>query len=105
MKERIKSFIFENQLLSGSLVMVLSSIFVNFGNYLYQLLMARMLGPINYGSFISLIAIFYLLAIPALSLATVVVKFTTIFKAANDYRNLYPLFPAFSEKIFILGII
>lgn len=102
--KRIKSLIFKNQLLTGSLVMIIGSVFVNAGNYAYHLLMGRMLGPVNYGTLNSLIAIFYLLAIPSVALITVVVKFTTVYKAQNDYRRLYSLFRYFGEKFFLLGI-
>ena len=85
--------------------MILGSTFVNFANYLYHLLMGRMLGPVNYGTLNSLIAIFYLLFIPSMALATVIAKFTTVYKAKNDYSKLYSLFRSFSEKIFVFGIL
>lgn len=85
--------------------MILGSTFVNFANYLYHLLMGRMLGPVNYGTLNSLIAIFYLLFIPSIALTTVITKFTTVYKAKNDYSKLYSLFRSFSEKIFVFGIL
>lgn len=102
---RIKEFVFNNQLISGSLVMIMGSTLVNFVNYIYHLLMGRMLGPINYGTLNSLIAVFYLLFIPSLALTTVIVKFTTVYRAQGNYGKLYSLFRSFSEKIFILGIL
>ena len=102
--KRIRNLIFENQLLSGSLVVIVGSTLVNFGSYIYHLLMGRMLGPINYGALNSLIAIFYLLAIPSMALIAVIVKFTTVYKAQNDYEKLYSLFRSLSEKFFLLGI-
>ncbi len=104
-KNGLERVIFDNQLISGSLVMILSAMLVNVGNYLYHLLMGRMLGPESYGSLSSLIAIFYLLAIPSVAVTTVVVKFTSIYKVRDDYSRLYSLFRSFSEAFLILGII
>lgn len=101
--QRIKNLIFENQLIGGSLVMIVGSTFVNFANYIYHLLLGRMLGPVNYGTLNSLIAIFYLLFIPSMALITVITKFTSVYKARNDYSKLYSLFRFFSERILILG--
>lgn len=101
--QRIKNFLFDNQLVSGSMVMLGASVVTNFGNYLYHLLMGRMLGPRDYGSLNSLIAIFYLLAIPASVLITVVVKFTTLYRAQNNYLKVYSLFRSFSEKSLLAG--
>lgn len=103
--KRFKNYIFDSQLLSGSLVMIISSVLVNFGNYIYHVLMGRMLEPTSYGALISLITIFYFLAIPSLALGTVVMKFTTIYKAKNDYQKLFSLFRLLSEKIVLLGIV
>ena len=97
-------FLPENELIGGSLVMIVGSTFVNFANYIYHLLLGRMLGPVNYGTLNSLIAIFYLLFIPSMALATVITKFTSVYKAKNDYSKLYSLFRSFSEKILVLGV-
>lgn len=85
--------------------MVAGATFVNFGNYVYHLAMARMLRPADYGALSSLIAILNLLTIPSLALITVVVKFTTIYKARSEFSKLYTMFRSFSEKILVLGLL
>lgn len=101
----IKKYVFNNQLLSGSLVIIIGSLLANFGSFLYHFLMGRMLGPADYGTLSSLIAILYILTIPSLALTTVIVKFTTVYKARGDYERLYSLLLSFTKKTIVVGAI
>lgn len=63
-----------NQLVSGSLIIFIGTAVANFGNYLYHLLMGRMLGPVNYGILSSLISLNYFLGVPIGSLNLLIVR-------------------------------
>ena len=69
-------------LLSGSLIMVLGSNGVNFLNYLYHLVIGRMLGPSFYGELAALISLMGLLGIIPGSLSLVIIKYVS--SAKND---------------------
>lgn len=101
----INKYVFDNQLLSGSLVVIIGSLLANFGSFIYHFLMGRMLGPVSYGTLSSLIAIFYIITIPSLALSTVIVKFTTVYKAKGDYDRLYSLLLFFTKKTIIIGAV
>lgn len=90
-KEIVKKTL-KNPLIAGSSVLFAGIMFANFGNYLYHLLMGRMLGPQNYGALISLISLAYIFSIISTALSTTVVKFVTKYKAKKDFKKIYQLF-------------
>jgi O-antigen/teichoic acid export membrane protein len=63
-----------SQLITGSLILFIGAAVGNFGNYLYHLLMGRMLGPENYGILSSLISLTYFLGVPVGALNLLIVK-------------------------------
>jgi O-antigen/teichoic acid export membrane protein len=69
------------------------------GNYLYHLLMGRMLGPTDYGVLASLISFSYLLSIPVGTLSLVIVKFVSAFKGKKDVASIRALFRIGTTKI------
>ncbi len=93
----------QNKLISGSLVLFVGTTAVNLSNYLYHLFMGRMLGPADYGVLVSLMSLAYFSMVISLSLNTVVVRFTSIFKAKKDYPRIYSLFRGFSRYSLLLG--
>lgn len=102
---KIKNSIFSSQLIKGSAILLIGSTVVNFGSYIYQLLMGRMLGPENYGVLTSLIALLYLLIIPSQTILTVVVKFTTAYRAKKKFAKILSLLISLSKNFAIAGII
>lgn len=97
--------ILKNQLIAGSFVLFVGSMFANFGSYLYHLLMGRMLGPVNYGTLTALISLLYIISIPALTLATTIVKFASAAKAKKNYAKVYFLFYDLSRKLLAVSVI
>lgn len=95
----------KNQLIAGSFVMMVGSLTSGFGNYLYHLLMGRMLGPVDYGILASLIAISYLLNIPISTLNLVIVKFVSALKGQKKLGAVTALFKAIRQKILLYGLI
>lgn len=103
MIKRAKKLI-SHPLASGSAVLFITSIAVNFGNYIFNLLAGRMLGPKEYGVFASLVALFIIFSIPSTILQTIIIKFTSGFKAKNDINAIKALFWDFTKKIGIFSI-
>lgn len=95
---------FANPLIAGSSVLFVGAMIANFGNYLYHLLMGRMLGPQDYGALTSLISLAYLLSIISATLSTTVVKFVTQYKARKEFGKIYKLFWQLKKWFFVFGI-
>lgn len=70
---RVK-LLFNNQFLTGSFVMIVGSNIANVINYIYHPIMARFLGPIQYGDLASLIALLGLIAMVASSIGLVITR-------------------------------
>jgi len=94
--------ILKNPLFSGSLIFLTGTMVANFGNYLYHLLMGRMLGPKDYGALTSLISLAYLLSVISTTFLTTLVKFVTKYKVKNQFSKILSLFFGLI-KIFGLG--
>ncbi len=104
----IKKFIrdsIDNQLIAGSAVLFAGNMFANFGNYLYHLVMGRMLGPIDYGILASLISISYLLSIPMAALALVIVKYVSALRGQKKMTTVNYFFKWINRKVLFFGSI
>lgn len=77
--------IIHHPLMSGSLIMVGGSMAANAINYLYHLLMGRVLGPVNYGVLASLYSIIYLIGVVPTSASVSIVKFISSAKNGEEY--------------------
>lgn len=95
----------ESELFRGSLVLLILINIGNIINYLYQIIMARMLGPSDYGILAVLISLTYIFAIPALSIQTAVVKKIARLNVKKDYDKMKGLLFHFLRKLFIFSLI
>ena len=68
--EKIK----KNELFRGSLILFILINLGNLINYLYQIVMARMLGPSDYGILAVLVSLTYIFAVPTIAIQTAVSK-------------------------------
>jgi O-antigen/teichoic acid export membrane protein len=98
------SKITKSQLIAGSAVLFVGTMIANFGNYLYHLLMGRMLGPKDYGAFTSLISLAYLLSVISNTFLTTVVKFVTKYKVKNQFSKIFNLFLGLIKIFGLTGI-
>jgi O-antigen/teichoic acid export membrane protein len=89
----------KSRLIIGSFIMTVGTVVGGVGNYLYHLLMGRMLGPADYGILVSLISLFYLLSIPVATLSLVIVKFVSTFKGKKDFASISELLRVGTKKI------
>ncbi len=93
----------KNQLLAGSAILFFGSLLGNFSNYLFHLLMGRMLGPIDYGALAALIGVAYLLGIPIATIRLVVVKFVSEFRGKNNLAKVDYFYQWTTKKAFVFG--
>lgn len=99
----IKIFNFiKHPLFSGSAIMVVGSNSVSFLNYLYHLILGRMLGPAGYGELAAIISTLGLLGIIPASLNLVVIKYISITK---DDSEIAALVSWMKKKTFIASLI
>lgn len=101
MKKTIQTII-DNPLFSGSTIMIVGSTAVSFLNYLFHLVLGRMLGPANYGEFAAVISLIVLLGIIPGSLNMVVIKHISI---AKDETEVASLIHWFKTKILLASLI
>lgn len=99
----LKAFLGRNPLLSSSVVMFVGAAIASSANYLYHLLMGRMLGPSAYGELESVIAILYLLIIVSATLTLVTAKFVADLKVKDDLRGIKYVFSYFTPRLILWG--
>ncbi|MEX2013171.1 MAG: oligosaccharide flippase family protein [Candidatus Levyibacteriota bacterium] len=98
----------KHELINGTFYIFIGSIFGNFLAFLLNLFLARNLSYADYAIFASLLSVITLVAIPAGSINTVIVKFATGFFVKNEsdqMKNLYLLFFKFILGLSLLIII
>ncbi|MBI2631476.1 oligosaccharide flippase family protein [Candidatus Pacearchaeota archaeon] len=71
-------------LIKGSFILFIMLLFYNIFNYVFQISMARMLGPADYSILAALMSLIYLFAIPNEAIQTVISKYTSKFTAFNQ---------------------
>lgn len=101
MKQYINKVI-NNPLFSGSTIMIIGFNSANALNYLYHLIMGRLLGPTFYGELAALISVIGLLGILPSALSLVIVKQISSAKNETEVNNLITWF---KEKMFKLSLI
>lgn len=76
MLEKIKN-LGKDELVRGSFILIIMLIVFNLLNYAFQISMAKMLTPGDYGIVATLMSIIYILAIPLDAIQTVIARYTT----------------------------
>lgn len=94
--------IVSNPLFSGSAIMIVGSNSANALNYLYHLIIGRLLGPTFYGELAALISVIGLLGIIPAAVSLVIVKQISSAKNEKEINNLIIWFKA---KMFIVSLI
>lgn len=80
--------ILNHPLFTGSMVMIIGSNAINFLNYLYHLIMGRLLGPANYGELAALISLMGLFSIVPSSINLVIIKYVSSAKSEAELAGL-----------------
>ena len=85
-------------------VVFIASTVTNIANYLFHVFMSRTLGPSSYGIMVSLISIFFIISIPATTIQTSIAKYTSHFKAQNQYGKVGVLLSGSLKGLSLAGI-
>jgi O-antigen/teichoic acid export membrane protein len=84
MSNKLKN-IYKDELIKGSLILVVAIGLYNFFNYIFQMSMALMLGPADYGILATLMSVIYILAIPSEAIQTIISRYTSKFNVQGEY--------------------
>lgn len=101
MKKKVISIV-THPLFTGSAVMIAGSNGINVINYLYNLAMGRLLGPINYGELASLLSLLGLLSMVPSSLGLVVIKYVSSNKSEAESQSLVSWL---NHKVLIISVV
>lgn len=111
MKNKITTFI-KKPLIAGSLWITIGNFLTSFGNYLFNLLMGRMLSAEDYGALASLISLSIFISLPTSIIMMILTKFSATFFAKKEYPKItrlakkFSLYTAFGGfLIFVLFIV
>lgn len=102
----MKKLIFENftKVLKGGGVLFIGMSVVNVGNYLFNLVLGRKLGPVDYGIFVSLNSVLAFTSVIGSTFLTTAMKFTSEFKASNQLGKTGTLIKYLNNKSIFIGI-
>lgn len=90
----------KHPLFSGSAIMFAGNMGANVVNYIYHIIMGRLLGPLEYGVLASLYSILYLVSIIPSSASVSIVKFIS----SSKKEKLYSVYEAIRKLIFKIAI-
>jgi len=89
--------LYRDRFWGNSLVFFLGSFLAGFSNYLFQVLMARLLSKPDYGELQALLALLGIISVPAAALATILVRQTAGFKSEDRLAKIHGLFSSFTN--------
>ncbi len=95
----------KNELFLASLTLMILINIGNVINYVFHFSMARLLGPIDYGVFAVLTNIIYIFNVPALSIQTLVSKYTTKYKIKKEYSKINGVMNNLIKEIVIVSFV
>lgn len=98
-----KIFFNVENLIRGGSILFIGLTLVNIGNYLFNLLVGRTLGPANYGIFTALISILSLTGVVSGTITTAATKFASTYKAQANYGKIAYLIKYFNKKGLFIG--
>lgn len=92
-----------NQLVKGSAVLFLGSLLGNFANYLFHLVMGRMLPPSDYGALEAIVSLTYILAIPLVALNLMVVRKVASLRGSGREEEISPFYQVITRNLLFWG--
>lgn len=95
--------ILSNPLASGTILMIGGSMGINVVNYIYHLLMGRVLGPASYGALASIYSILYIVSIIPQSSSVTIVKFISAAQNDKDRTHVFHEVTKLVNKIALVG--
>jgi O-antigen/teichoic acid export membrane protein len=97
--------IFKDKFFKDNILMFFSSSAVSVTNLLYQMLMVRKLDVAIYGSFNSLLSIFTIISLPAMSLCAMIAKFTSAYNSTGQEGRAHRFISVIMRHMFFIGIL
>ena len=94
-----------DQLVRGSMVVFLGSAVASAINYLYHMVLGRMLGPVDYGIFSSLLSLTYVYGIPVSVLNLIGLKYVSSLRQSGGVEQAAGFFRWFGKKIILFSLI
>lgn len=91
----------DRELIRGSAVLMSGGLIANLGNYFFNLLIGRFLGPADYGVVASVIALLYIVSVPSAALNLIGAKFSSRFKAEGEFDRLAYFFVILNKALFL----
>ncbi|NJE03857.1 capsular biosynthesis protein [Thermococcus sp. MV11] len=102
--DSIKARITSQKFLRDTVIMMIAMTLSNFFNYLYQLLVGRLLTPQEYGELFSLLSLFYILSVLFTTINTSITKFTLIYGVRGEYGKIKAILINASRDFATLGM-
>ncbi len=94
-----------NQILKTTSLFFVGSTLVNFGAFLYHLILARMLGPIEYGTLAALSGLTYFVSVPMNALDILITKVVSSFEPASMESHTKFMLIKLLKKYFRSGLV
>ncbi|MEI7640319.1 MAG: oligosaccharide flippase family protein [bacterium] len=95
----------KDNLIKDSIILFIATNIVNFSNFFFHMLVSRPLGPEKYGTLVTLISLFGVIATPAGALQLTIVKKTATLKAKGNMAGVEGLFKKSSIWFLTMGVL
>src|SRR3989338_5480931 len=94
----------DNIFVRNSAILFGGTMVVNVLNYIFHLIVGRMVSPSAYGEIESLVSLLAIISVPASTLTLVATKYAADMKAAGNFRGTYALSKYLTARVFLYGI-
>ncbi|MBU3912750.1 MAG: oligosaccharide flippase family protein [Nanoarchaeota archaeon] len=95
----------KDELVRGSFILLAVISIFNILNYIFQMSMARLLGPADYGILAVLMSIVYIFGIPSEAIQTVIARYTSKFGIKKENGKIKDLMYRSLKKLFLFSVI
>ncbi|MBN1915831.1 oligosaccharide flippase family protein [Candidatus Dojkabacteria bacterium] len=93
-----------NTLIRGSAILFSATMIVNFGTYLFQLILGNLLGTTEYGNFVALASLTYVITLPATALQVFSAKNISDLASRNEKDRMKYFIIHLSKIVFLITI-
>lgn len=94
-----------SDLVRGSIFIFIANNTVNFGNFLYNLMMGRLLGPEKYGELGALLSILVITGVPLSILSLLIIKLVSSYWGKGELGKIYSLYLVLTPRLFLSGFL
>jgi O-antigen/teichoic acid export membrane protein len=96
---------FKNSLVAGGVIFLVGGVVANLLNYVYRIVMGRMLGPEIFGELIALISLTLILAVPSAPVQTAAARFSAVLEAKDSSRKIKNLFSYLTRVFGLISLV